>query len=317
VDTPAAMLQRVAGALRPLDSVLGGAEDSAPLTVDEQAYLEFYRIDFAARIAGVQHALGFVESGGQRLAVHVLRSLQARGVLLLVHGYLDHVGLFGHLIRYGLERGYTVIAFDLPGHGLSTGDRVAIDDFGDYRRALESVQAACKSLPGTWRVIAQSTGGAAVLDYLVQHRGGFEKVVMLAPLVRPRGWFWVLPAHVVLHRFTDSVRRKFAENSSDQEFLDRVQTDPLQSAILSTRWVGALRRWIKSLPTVQVQCCVPVAIIQGDADETVDWRYNVKRIMQLISGTRVEYVLGGRHHLANESQVMRQQMYALMDEFFA
>lgn len=346
------MLQRVAAALRPLtmeptipavDAALSMAgrplranepalsadgqalksEEATPrptgqaLTADEKAYLEFYCISFEDQFAGLQHAFGFVESCQQRLAVHVLQQPQARGVLLLVHGYLDHVGLYGHLIRYGLERGYTVVAFDLPGHGLSSGDRVAIDDFGDYRHAVENVVSACQNLPGEWRVIAQSAGSAAVLDYLLRHGRAFEKVVMLAPLVRPRGWFWVLPAHVVLHRFRDSVQRKFAENSSDQEFLDWIRTDPLQSDVLSTRWIGALRRWIKALPKTPVQCNVPLLLIQGDADRTVDWRYNIKRIKQLVPVSQVEYLAGGRHHLANESPSVRQRIVVLMDEFFA
>lgn len=333
------MLQRVAAALRPLqlepdvsapvqdlsvpearvaasDPVLSPVH-AVPLTADEREYLDFYGINCEREFPGLRHCLGYVESCERRLAVHVLRQPQATRVLLLVHGYLDHVGLFGHLIRFGLQRGYTVVAFDLPGHGLSAGDRVSIEDFSDYRRALEDILSACRCLPGSRRVIAQSTGGAAVLDYLIQGGSDIERVVMLAPLVRPRGWFWVLPAHVVLHRFKDSVRRKFAENSNDPEFLEWIRTDPLQSESLSIPWIGALRRWIKALPREPVACEVPLLLIQGDADATVDWRYNVKRIQQLISSSRVEYLAGGRHHLANESLPVRQSVYALVDEFFA
>ncbi len=35
--------------------------------------------------------------------------------LLILHGYLDHSGLFGHLIEYGLSRHSNVLIFDLPG----------------------------------------------------------------------------------------------------------------------------------------------------------------------------------------------------------
>jgi alpha-beta hydrolase superfamily lysophospholipase len=122
---------------------------------------------------------------------------------------------------------------------------------------------------------------------------------------------------VVLHRFRDSVRRKYVENSNDPEFLEWIRTDPLQSDVLSTHWVGALRRWIKALPREPVACEVPLLLIQGDADGTVDWRYNVKRIKQLINTSRVEYLAGGRHQLANESLPVRQRIYALVDEFFA
>ena len=149
MDSPAAVLQRVAAALRPLQidavepapvlelpplAAQASPDSQTTLTADERQYLDFYGINFESEFAGLQHSLGTIESCQQRLAVHVLRQPQATRVLLLVHGYLDHVGLFGHLIRFGLERGYTVVAFDLPGHGLSSGERVSIEDFSDYRR---------------------------------------------------------------------------------------------------------------------------------------------------------------------------------------
>jgi len=154
------------------------------------------------------------------------------------------------------------------------------------------------------------------LDYLLQHEMGFDKVVMLAPLVRPRGWFWISSAQRVMHRFKESVGRKFAENSNDPEFLEWIRKDPLQSKTLSARWIGALRRWIKSLPKTPSPSSVPLLLIQGDADGTVDWRYNIKRIEQFFAGSQIAILPGGRHHLANESQPLRQRTYALMDEFF-
>ena len=287
------------------------------LSLAETEYLEFYHIHFAREVPGLRQHLGAMQFGDQQLAVHVFLQPSARGVLLLVHGYLDHVGLFGHLIRFGLERGYTVVAFDLPGHGLSSGDRVAIDDFGDYRRAVESVMTHCAPLPGSWRVIAQSTGGAAVVDYLLHHPDKLEKVVLLAPLVRPRSWWWVKSAHALLHRFRDTMPRGFAENSNDPEFLRWIRTDPLQSTVISMRWIGALRRWLKNLPQGNGECEAVVLLIQGDADGTVDWRYNVNRIQRLISGTQLVILEGARHHLANESPPIRSRIYAHIDEFFS
>ena len=241
----------------------------------------------------------------------------SRGVLLLVHGYLDHVGLFGHLMRYGLERGYTVMAFDLPGHGLSTGDPVTIDDFSDYRRGIESLLHRCAQLPDHWRVIAQSAGGAAVLDYMLHHPGSLDKVVLLAPLVRPRGWWRVKIAYALLHRFRDTIPRDFKENSNDAGFLRRIRTDPLQSTVLSMRWIGALHRWIKALPTGTGESEASVLLIQGDADGTVDWRYNVKRVQRLVSDVQVVELAGARHHLANECSSIRERIYAQIDEFFS
>jgi alpha-beta hydrolase superfamily lysophospholipase len=310
MDDAAALMQRVAASVRPL-------VDACTPTPDELAYLDFYGINFSREFAGLEHTLGSIESCGEQLVVQVLRQPQAAQVMLLVHGYLDHIGLYGHMIRYALERGYSVVAFDLPGHGLSSGERVVIDDFSDYCHAIENVRMQCSFLPGRWRVIAQSTGGAAVLEYMLRHPQDFDRVVMLAPLVRPVGWWWVRPAQFVLIRFRDHVTREFAENSGDPEFLRWIRTDPLQADVLSLRWMGALRRWIKKLPAGASDTRVPLLLIQGDADGTVDWRYNVKRIQQLVPTARLDIIAGGRHHLANESVPIRMRMNELMDEFFA
>ena len=128
-----------------------------------------YGIDFGAEFEGLSHSLGVIDSGSEKLCIHSWYRPDARGNLLLVHGYLDHVGLFRHLVRYGLERGYNVVAFDLPGHGLSTGDRAAIDDFRDYSVAVSRVRKLMDDWPGHWHVIAQSTGGAAMLGHQRRH----------------------------------------------------------------------------------------------------------------------------------------------------
>src|SRR5699024_4012803 len=87
-----------------------------------------------------------------------------------------------------------VLAYDLPGHGLSSGPRAEIDDFRTYREVLEQCLAQARHhLPGPWHVIAQSTGGAIVMDYLLHHgfddgNSPFRQIILLAPLVRPYKW---------------------------------------------------------------------------------------------------------------------------------
>ena len=46
----------------------------------------------------------------------------SKGTAVIVHGYLDHLGLFGPLINHLLDQDFTVVCFDLPGLGLSDGE---------------------------------------------------------------------------------------------------------------------------------------------------------------------------------------------------
>ena len=78
-----------------------------------------------------------------------------------------------------------------------------------------------------------------------------------------------------MRRFVQQIPRTFSENSSDPGFLEFVQTqDPLQPDILPTAWVGALSRWIPRIERAADSAQAPL-IVQGEADMTVDWQYNL------------------------------------------
>lgn len=280
----------------------GDAKPSAEL----QAFCRDYGIDFAARLPQVEHRAGHVHSGDYTLAVHHWCQSGASANLLLLHGYFDHTGLFGKLIEWGLSRNCNVLIFDLPGHGLSSGEPAVIDDFGDYSRAIHDVLGAVNlpELP-LW-VMAQSTGCAALVDYAGKYEWPFAAAVLLAPLVRPAHWVRVRLAQAVAQHFVASVPRGFSGNSSDLEFLAFLQRDPLQCRRISLRWVRALRHWLRNLQQRDLSVG-PALIIQGDADATVDWHYNVRAIQRLFPASRVEYLHGAGHQLANESAVFRRK----------
>jgi len=270
----------------------------APRGLDE--FCRFYGIDFTQRGSALAYTAGTVDSGEFKLAVHYWSVPRASSNLLLLHGYLDHTGLFGKLIDWALHHGCNVLAFDLPGHGLSSGEPAAIDDFSHYSRAIADVLHAARLPPLPLWVMAQSTGGAALVDFAGRYPWPFAATVLLAPLVRPLGWRGIRIGYTVLRHFTDSVPRQFPVNSSDRAFLDFHKSDPLQSQRISLRWVGALQRWLNGLVHRDLGVG-PALVIQGEADETVDWHYNMGVIGKLFPGSRVHYLPGAGHQLANES----------------
>lgn len=279
-------------------------------------YLGFYHLDFSARLPGVRHRIGTLQSGAYRLAVQAWEQPGAMHNLLLVHGYFDHAGLYGNLIAHGLARGANVLIFDLPGHGLSSGTPASIDNFASYGAAVSDVLAGAgfPSLP--WSVIAQSTGGTALVEFARRSDEAwpFRNTVLLAPLLRPAQWWRVCLAHTLVHRFLDSVPRRFAENSSDREFLDFVRRDPLQSQRIPVAWVGALRRWLAGLRREDLGVGSAL-LVQGDADQTVDWRYNLPQYGQLFPGLRIELLPGAGHHLANEAVALRERYLRVVDRY--
>ncbi|GAB3064420.1 hypothetical protein GCM10026915_34520 [Simiduia litorea] len=307
-----------------------GQDSAREQTAAEKHYEAFYGLDQFDSQAF--HGFGFLslpERSGRKerhfpkgkqdvveLAVHYWLPENPVGSLYVLHGYYDHVGLFANAIAFGLENNYAVITFDLPGHGLSGGEPAVIDDFYTYSLALDTVLEASKSLQltGPKFAFAQSTGCAVLLkNQLDKKQAGIEKnffdaQVLLAPLVRPRGWRSGQYLHLLLKPFVTQLRREFALNSHDESFLRFLRHDPLQSHILSVRWVTAMKAWLRQLVDSADKCLtVPTLIVQGKEDSTVDWRFNIPVLEQKLRNMSLLWLGEARHQLINETESVRDQ----------
>lgn len=277
-------------------------------------YCRLYQINFAEYNEQLVHRIGTVQSGKHTLAVQQWLQPGAHANLLLVHGYFDHTGIFGKLVVWAIQQNCNVTIFDLPGHGLSSGEPAVIDDFADYSQSIKDVLASV-DLPDLplW-VMGQSTGGAALIDFARKYDWPFAATVLLAPLIRPAGWFGVNLAQRFIRPFVETIPRGFSVNSSDAEFLQFVKTEPLQSHRMSLRWISALRRWLRSLEFGDLGVG-PALIIQGDMDGTVAWQYNVPKLRVLFPNSQVEFLSGAGHQLANESQSLRNSYLQLVASY--
>lgn len=302
--------ERLCQQMRPF-SFAGRAE----LSEIERQYCAYYRIDKESRITGVTHRLGYFEALGYRLALHVYSPPRPRGTVFVFHGYFDHVGLYGHLIDYLLRQSFAVVAYDLPGHGLSTGDPVSIKSFSEYKACLEGCLTVCRgNMPGPWFAVGQSTGAAVLIETLFENRytlenSPFRHWVLLAPLVRPKGWRQVVLLHAVMGGFVRTWRRGFKTNSHDSDFIRFLKDkDPLQSRFVAVDWVSALRRWVAAIERKE-PLDMPVTIIQGQEDTTVDWQHNVAKLQSLLPNSTVTFLREGRHQLVNEKPSLRDQVF--------
>lgn len=101
-----------------------------PLSAEAQAYQRFYGLDFSTR--NVRSGLGRFQVDGYEVVSQFWWPERAKATLFVFHGFYDHTGLYRHVIEWALDQGFAVIACDLPGHGLSSGERASIRDFAEY-----------------------------------------------------------------------------------------------------------------------------------------------------------------------------------------
>jgi alpha-beta hydrolase superfamily lysophospholipase len=283
----------------------------------EKEYFHYYGLDFEEHYSEVKHCFGSLHCDGFDIATHYFKHQNEEATCFIVHGYFDHSGLYKHLINYCLKKRFSVIVYDLPGHGLSSGERASIESFAQYQQVLLGVLDFFKDkIISPKFAIGQSTGGAILMEFLLSGgREEFDKTVLLAPLVRP--WLWPVSriSHSVGSLFLRRINRAFNNNSHDLEFADFLKNkDPLQYRFLPMQWVTALKKWMRhfnALPTINYQ---PL-IIQGEDDSTVDWKYNMPVINTKFSQAEILYLKGARHQLVNESEDIRRRTYSAMDDY--
>ena len=302
-------------------------------TAGAQTYLDFYRINFAKQQKNLLHGFGAVEAAGFRIATHYWLPGDAaatKGTLVIVHGYFDHVGVFDKAIAFGLQQGLAVLAFDLPGHGLSSGEQASIDSFDQYTDVLETIlQSARRLLPAPYFALGQSTGGSVLLNHVWRYGQRadalpFSAIALCAPLVLPRAWGTGRWIYALVHRWITHRPRGKSTSSHDEafnRFLD--ETDCLQARYLSVRWVGAMKVWHERFcqfpPLAQplLSSHKPILVVQGDEDMTVAWRYNLRQIHRALPNTQVVMIPGARHQLVNESEEYRRQVFAKVQDYFS
>ncbi|KFF47786.1 alpha/beta hydrolase [Gammaproteobacteria bacterium MFB021] len=299
---------------------------ASPGTSPLAAYLDHYHLTpLLDAHPGTQLHAGFLSATGDAgkrfdLWCQVWAPPAPRGTLFVVHGYFDHLGLYGHLLARLLAQQWQVVLWDLPGHGLSSGARSTIDDFTDYVLCFNAVEAAMQAhelAPGPWLAAGQSTGASIVATDTLSRgsQAPWQALVLLAPLVRPWGWNQSRWLHSLASPFVDTIPRKYRPNTNNIAFADFLRLhDPLQDDRLALTWVSAMRRWMPTLlkrPPAEL----PVLILQGEQDMTVDWRWNLKALKRKFPRAEIVRHPEARHHLVNESATIRDTLFDQLDRF--
>ncbi len=301
------------------------------------SYLRFYGLDLANET--IEHRFGTFQSNGFVLAGHIFIPLETgrlqrpsgvndalslkgfkpinyKATVVVLHGYLSHSGLLSKITRYLVEAGFAVAVYDLPGHGLSSGEPTMIEDFSQYSDSLGDFMSVIRPiLHGPYYIIGHSTGSAVIIDYLLTGRDDFDKIILTAPLVRSDLWFLSKFVYRMYQPFTKNIPRLFRKVSSDKDFLRFVRCeDPLQAKKVSCRWIDALFKWNRKITNAK-SINRPVKVIQGTSDNIVAWKYNLKFIQSKFSKAEIELIENGRHELFNESAEIRAMVFSQIKDF--
>ncbi len=225
--------------------------------------------------AGPRHPTGLFDgAGGERLFWQAWQPEgEPRGVLVVVHGLKDHSSRYSGLASELTAGGYAVYAFDLRGHGRSSGRRVRIDSFDQYvadlARFIELVRSREPGRPIF--LLGHSMGGAIATLTAIEERPALAGLVLSGPALRLDVW----PLTVPLTRNAGSLtpglpffRLSDDDFSSDPTVVAEIGRDPLvyhRGAPVGTAagLIGAARRIWAGVDRLTL----PVLALHGTRDE--------------------------------------------------
>jgi len=148
---------------------------------------------------------------------------RARGGVVLVHGYGEHIGRYEHVAKALNDAGWSVYGLDHVGHGRSEGERVLIPDFTpvveDVHTVVGQAKAANPGLPVA--MIGHSMGGMIATRYAEVHPGELAALVLSGPVIGTLKWMMSLlgmdvipsdPLDVTTLSRDDEVGRVYSED---------------------------------------------------------------------------------------------------------
>jgi alpha-beta hydrolase superfamily lysophospholipase len=200
-----------------------------------------------------------------------------KAVLCIVHGIGEHSGRYQNVVKGVLPKGISVAAFDLRGHGRSSGPRGHVKSWTEYLADLDSflgiVRARHPDLPVF--LFGHSLGSLIVAEYALEKDGGLAGVVLSSLAVEPVGA--AKPVLVAIARLLSGVCPAFPiplkletkALSGDRNVVHCYEMDPLVHGIGTARWGTEALDAVERLKSVRAQFVLPVLVLHGGAKESM------------------------------------------------
>jgi alpha-beta hydrolase superfamily lysophospholipase len=236
-------------------------------------------------------------------------------IVVLVHGYGEHIGRYEHVAAALGEDGAVVWGHDHIGHGRSDGERVLIPDFevlvDDLHGVVTAAREANPGLPVV--MVGHSMGGMIATRYAQRHPDELAGLVISGPVL---GEPALLGQLLALEEIPD-IPIDPAVLSRDESVGHAYADDPLV-------WHGPFKR-----PTVEANAAFLRAITEDASNLTVPvlWQHGAEDELVLEAETRAgiealraggasieeKIYPGARHEIFNETN--RDEVLADTREF--
>jgi len=268
----------------------------------------------------------FAGAGG--VQIYYQRSAPAarppRGVVLIAHGYAEHLGRYREFVAHLTGRGFAAAAVDHRGHGRSGGPRGHCRTFAEFVADLRTLADLAEGWwPGVPRLLfGHSMGGLIAFLYLLRHPETMRAGALSAPAFRvpdaaPRSLQMIA---LSLGRVAPGVGLR---SNLDERLLSRdpavgaaYVADPLVHRRASAGFYRAVLAAQAVVRAEAARLSPPLLILQGDADRIVDPTAAAEVAAHLTCAHELVMLRGYYHELLNEPPAERAAVVEMLDAWF-
>lgn len=261
-----------------------------------------------------------VGEGGQKLYAEVFLRDGAKGVVLITHGYAEHCGRYRELADVLVRAGWSVLSWDVRGHGQSAGRRGYCDHFSQFVGDFRAAHKAARALgDGPLVALGHSHGSLITLRALMEPS---PPEVAAAVVSSPFLGFGtpVPPVKAAMGKVASLVAPRLAlpnglrieDLTSDEGKRAERRKDTLCFDIATARWFTEAMRAHREVEEGSGRINVPTLWLIGGADVIANPAQSRKVAAKMPNAT-VKVLDGYRHEVFNETE--RAKVFAELTAF--
>lgn len=198
----------------------------------------------------------------------------ARANVVIVHGVGEHSGRYMNVVAPLVAHGYGLWGYDHRGHGRSSGRRIHVDHWDEYREDLLAVlDLVIKAEPATPIFLyGHSMGALVVLDFLLHHPQRVQGAVVSGAPIEPAGA--ASPWRIAVARSLSGWFPRFRLNlnldittlSRAPEVVQAYRSDPQVSGHATVRWCTEFLDTNARVKDRVTELSMPLFVLHGEAD---------------------------------------------------
>jgi len=202
---------------------------------------------------------------------------KTRFQIVIIHGFAEHYRRYEKLAEALCEQSIAVHMADLPGHGLSEGNRGYINYFSEY---LSHLNWFVKSNPNVMKtkpmfLMGHSMGGLIASQFCLHYPGIFQGLILTAPLTGFSLYPSVLLYLTALRMAKKTPKRQIPKGFDismacrDRSKWEEYRSDPLRLHIISPKLFKFMFEEARNLMKEAHSLQIPLLLFSSSRDRII------------------------------------------------